>query len=192
MDNKLMLPLDFHGPPGSDKLAASYLEAARRATFIADLYDIPFPFAGQTRGYVDANRFELGREITIDVLDCLACHALGDPNVPGANKNPSAPNLNLVYERLRQTWVHQWLQEPAFIQPGTKMPQWFPGGHTAFRDFGPDKEPMEVKFGRTGEEQMQLLMDFLFEAGERAYTGVKGAAQPSTAAAAGQEQQQEE
>ncbi len=191
MDNKLMLPLDFHAPPGSNKLAASYLEAARRAAFIADLYDISFPFDGQPRGYVDAERFDRGREMTIEVLDCLACHALGDPNVPGANKNPSAPNLNLTYKRLRRNWVHQWLQEPAYIQPGTKMPQWFPGGHSAFRDFGDERETFEARFGKSGEEQMQLLMDFLYEAGERAYTGVKGGTPPSASDSAAEEKPQQ-
>ena len=44
---------------------------------------------------------------------------------------------------------------------------------------------MEARYGATGPEQMALLMDFLYEAGERSFTGVKGG-QPQPQAAAGE------
>ena len=187
IDNRLRLnPLAFHGDPSSDKLAESYLNAVLRAEFIEQLYDIKYPFGATPRELVDDNRFELGRELTLatDVLNCLACHALGDPNVPGAKKNPSAPNLSLAFRRLRREWIYNWLQEPAYMQPGTQMPQWFAGGDSAFVDFGDVRSEMEAKFGATGEEQMQLMMDFLHEAGARAYTGVPSASGLPAAAGA--------
>ena len=70
------------------------------------------------------------------------------------------------------------------MQPGTQMPQWFAGGKTAFTNF-PEREKMEQKFGATGEEQMQLLLDFLHEAGARAYTGLKGQPPPAEASLSG-------
>ena len=80
------------------------------------------------------------------------------------------------------------------MQPGTNMPQWFAGGKTAFTDF-PDPASMEQKFGATGAEQMQLLLDFLHMAGARSYTGIKGqppVAEASLSGASGEKQSIEE
>lgn len=175
--NRLANPLDFAVDPASKDAALAYAAAKDRAAFFRDLYDVHYPFVGASRPSVTDSRFELGREMTIDALNCLACHALGDPNVPGANKAPSAPNLSLTYKRLRPEWVYAWFQEPAWIQPGTKMPQWFPSAKSAFRDF-PDKDVVEAKFGLTGPDQMHLMLDFLYEAGARFYTGVRGGPAP--------------
>lgn len=191
MDNRLKNPLEFHGDDDSPDIAKAYDDARRQAAFFADLYNVHYPFVSAPRSAVSDERFDAGRELVIDRLDCLACHALGDPNVPGANKNPSAPNLSLTHRRLRWEWVDKWMQEPAWIQPGTKMPQWFPGGRSAFVDFGDTRAAYEQKFGSQGPQQIDVLLDFLYEAGERAYTGVKGQkpapAGESKAAAARQE-----
>ena len=60
-------------------------------------------------------------------MQCLKCHVLGDPNVEGANKAPTAPNLSLVQRRLQPRWVRHWVQEPAIIQVGTAMPPFLTG-----------------------------------------------------------------
>ncbi|MCG3129116.1 MAG: hypothetical protein CHACPFDD_04025 [Phycisphaerae bacterium] len=192
LDNRLKNPLDFHGDAASADIAKSYDDARRQAAFFADLYNVHYPFVAAPRALVGDERFASGRELVIDRLDCLACHALGDPNVPGANKSPTAPNLSLTHRRLRWEWVDKWMQEPAWIQPGTKMPQWFPGGRSAFVDFGETRAAYEQKFGSQGPQQIDVLLDFLYEAGERAYTGVKGQktapAAESSAAASRQKQ----
>ncbi|MEX0774386.1 MAG: hypothetical protein WD042_01605 [Phycisphaeraceae bacterium] len=86
----------------------------------------------------------------------------------------SAPNLVETSRRLRWDWVHHWLQEPDAIQPGTKMPQWFAGGHMAYYQYRVNNKAIFDRFasmyGYSGDEQMRLLLDFMYAAGERRYT----------------------
>jgi hypothetical protein len=81
------------------------------------------------------------------------------------------------------------VQEPALIQLGTKMPPFFTGldptnevflihGRPWPRSQG--AQPAEVQrvestYGDTVEEQTRLVLDFLYEAGARGYTGVQPA-----------------
>jgi hypothetical protein len=54
------------------------------------------------------------------------------------------------------------------------MPQWFPGGLSAFRDFpDEDKVRMGKVYGQGGQEQMDLLLDFMDAAGRRGYTAIQ-------------------
>lgn len=177
IDNRLLNAVDFRAGLSPEDLREAYASARTQAAFMRDLYDVHYPFVTRSVGAgFDEQRFDLGRQLVINELDCLACHALGDPNVPGANKTPSAPNLSLTYQRLRPEWLNAWMQEPAWIQPGTQMPQWFVDGKTAFVDFGDVRAELEAKYGKTGREQIDLLMEFLYQAGARSYTGVKGGA----------------
>jgi hypothetical protein len=70
---------------------------------------------------------------------------------------PSAPNLSLTYQRLRRAWVYHWMLEPQWIQPGTKMPQNFPGGISPFEG--------DPKYPGTAVDHINLLVDFLYHAG---------------------------
>jgi mono/diheme cytochrome c family protein len=55
--------------------------------------------------------------------DCASCHT------QGFNKEePSAPNLNMVRDRLRASWIKKWLKNPEIILPGTTMPNFFEDG----------------------------------------------------------------
>lgn len=172
--NRLVLTYDVDPAANSvEELEEGYELVLDKTRFTADLFDVRFPFADRPRPLVDQERFGLGEQLFFE-LQCLACHVLGDQNVPGANKQPSAPNLNLTHKRLRQEWVHQWLQEPAAIQPGTKMPQWFAGAASAFADYpSEDRAALESKYGETGQEQMQLLMDFIYNAGVRNFAAIQ-------------------
>lgn len=91
----------------------------------------------------------------------------------------TAPNISLAERRLQWNWVKQWLQEPAVIQPGTAMPQWFPGPVTspenhprsAFARYPEEaKRKAHAMYGHTGEQQIRYLMDFMYAAGYRNYT----------------------
>jgi hypothetical protein len=91
----------------------------------------------------------------------------------------SAPNLSYAHRRIQWNWLYNWLQEPNTIQPGTAMPQWFPGSVTspqnhplsAFHAYPAEvKAQMEQMYGYTGPEQIQLLMDFVYAAGVRNFT----------------------
>lgn len=70
---------------------------------------------------------------------------------------PSAPNLSLTYQRLRRSWVHAWMLQPQWIQPGTKMPQNFPDGVSPFEG--------DSNYPGTAVDHINLLVDFLYHAG---------------------------
>ena len=83
----------------------------------------------------------------------------------------TAPNLSYTTDRLQRKWLDAWLQEPATIQPGTKMPAWFSGGGSVFAKYPANlKDQKHALFGYTGPDQREFLLDFLYAAGRRNYT----------------------
>lgn len=69
----------------------------------------------------------------------------------------SAPNLLLTYQRLRRAWVLDWMLNPQWITPGTKMPQNFAGGVSPFAG--------DPNYPGTGVDHINLLVDYLYQAG---------------------------
>jgi hypothetical protein len=65
-----------------------------------------------------------GRDL-FTVLKCQTCHVLGaiPADQPVSNL---APDLRMTHERLKPEWILDWLRNPARIQPGTRMPQFWP------------------------------------------------------------------
>ncbi len=60
-----------------------------------------------------------------DLLKCQQCHVLGA--IPADQpKSNLAPDLRMAHERLQPDWILRWLQNPSRIQPGTRMPQFWP------------------------------------------------------------------
>ena len=60
-----------------------------------------------------------------DLLKCQQCHVLG--SIPADQpKSNLAPDLRMAHERLQPEWILRWLQNPSRIQPGTRMPQFWP------------------------------------------------------------------
>jgi cytochrome c551/c552 len=165
-----------------EELARNYRQLLFKAHFTGELYEAPYPFVEQSHPQFDEERFKKGEQFFYD-MQCLKCHVLGDPGAPGATKAPTAPNLGLAHERLQRRWVRHWVQEPPIIQAGTAMPPFFTGlpvfsliGQTWPKSQGAapaEAERVEAKYGDTVEEQTNLLLDFLFAAGDRGYTGVQ-------------------
>ncbi|MCP4245648.1 MAG: c-type cytochrome [bacterium] len=173
VENRLVGPYDLDPADADpDDLARAYLNVVDRTGFIHALYDVPYPFVDAPRPLVADEQFGRGEELLFE-LGCLKCHVLGDPNIEGSNPSPTAPNLNLTFRRLRQEWVRQWLRNPAWIQPGTKMPQLFPEGKSAFAWYGDEQAALEAKFGTTSEDQIELLLDYLYNAGLKNHTAVQ-------------------
>ncbi|HEV2292541.1 MAG TPA: c-type cytochrome [Tepidisphaeraceae bacterium] len=153
-----------------------------KARFTQHLYDAPYPFTDAPRPQISEERFKRGESFLYE-MQCLKCHVLGDPNAEGSQKNPTAPNLNLVYRRLQPRWVRRWVQEPAVIQAKTMMPPFLSGAPIYHLDGlpfprgqgGEPDERIESMYGETADEQGQLLLDFLYAAGVRNYTGIQPA-----------------
>jgi len=68
----------------------------------------------------NTNKFRAGDKLH-SFGACNNCHFYGD-QFPVQGPQTWAPNLALTKERLRPEWVVDWLDNPALIMPGTKMP----------------------------------------------------------------------
>jgi mono/diheme cytochrome c family protein len=64
-------------------------------------------------------------EQLFEKLRCQQCHVLGEipKDQPTANL---APDLRMASERLQPDWILEWLRRPSAIQPGTRMPAFWP------------------------------------------------------------------
>ena len=156
-----------------DAVGSKYDKIMERTGFLKDVFSIQYPFPGKVAGSINDERFKLGEEFFYN-QKCLACHVAGDPSKPGTTTDIKAPNFALTSERLRYDWVAHWVTDPQAIQPGANMPQIFQGGQSAFATMPPEQRAeFEGKFGKTANEQISLLVDFLFELGNRRYTAIQ-------------------
>lgn len=199
IQNRLVHPTEFmlSDPDDVNQRArvfgSAFWKALTQAAFLNQLYETQYPFVDAWSPPMVPEAYVTGEKLLYE-LQCLKCHVFGDPTVPGSHLSPSAPNLNLTHRRLQPEWVIAWLIGPGRIQPGTKMPVLWPGGVSYFVDFPePDKSELEHAFGAAGMEQMQLITDFLFDAGRRNVTLVQpGAAEMQAKMKAAATQQAEE
>lgn len=85
-----------------------------------------------------------------DLLKCQQCHVLGaiPKDQPTSNL---APDLRMASERLEPEWILDWLKAPAKIQPGTRMPSFWP-------DFPKSYYP---QFDGNAEMQIRSIRDHL-------------------------------
>ena len=62
-----------------------------------------------------------------DYFNCFSCHVQGGKK-PEGPKEGWAPDLAMARQRLNPNWIIKWLKDPQKVQPGTKMPSFYPGG----------------------------------------------------------------
>ncbi len=92
------------------------------------------------------------RLVSKDYFDCLNCHQQGEKK-PEGPPDGWAPDFALARARLKSDWVIRWLQDPQKLQPGTKMPAYFPGG------------PLDV-LGGDEAKQILALKDYILSLGQ--------------------------
>lgn len=97
---------------------------------------------------VKAGRLLMSKEY----FDCFTCHQQGEKKPEGPPEN-WAPDLSLARHRLRPTWIGKWLKDPQKIQPGTKMPSYYPDG------------PEDILEGKE-DRQIQAITEYLMRSGE--------------------------
>ena len=88
-----------------------------------------------------------------DLLSCYSCHQVGSKKPEGP---PSgwAPDFLLAPERLNPDWVYDWISNPQALQPGTRMPAFYP-----------DAAPPNVLDGDPNR-QIEALSDYLMNIGK--------------------------
>lgn len=137
----------FHPRPAVD--AAHEASRLRSTTYLTE------------RATEEPNHLDLGESLAVGAVNCFQCHfRLGEP--PNADPIAWAPDMARVHERLRETWVLDWLRNPASIYPGTAMPANFAGDPPQYQDRYADS---------TNEEQLRVVMEWLYNF-DRIYLGV--------------------
>jgi mono/diheme cytochrome c family protein len=122
----------------------------------------PFVYVDEKR--IPAEHIEAAKQlVSKDYFNCFSCHQQGERK-PEGPVDGWAPDLNMARQRLNPTWILKWLKDPQKVQPGTKMPSFYPGG--------PDNI-----LGGKDDLQIEALRDYLLTLGR------PGAAVAATAVA---------
>jgi mono/diheme cytochrome c family protein len=113
---------------------------------------VEIPYAHFDQRQVPKEHLEAARVLfSKDYFNCLSCHQQGDRKPEGPPEG-WAPDLTLARRRLNPNWILKWLQDPQKVQPGTKMPSFFPGG--------PDNI-----LGGKDDKQIEALRDYIMTLG---------------------------
>jgi mono/diheme cytochrome c family protein len=99
------------------------------------------------REHIDAAKILVSK----DYFNCFSCHVQGG-KTPEGPKEGWAPDLAMARQRLNPNWILKWIKDPQKVQPGTKMPSFYPGG------------PDDVLGGKE-DLQIQALRDYLLTLG---------------------------
>jgi mono/diheme cytochrome c family protein len=114
---------------------------------------IPYAYVDDVR--IPPEHLEAARAlVSKEYFDCFSCHQQGDKKPEGPMEG-WAPDLGLARQRLSPNWILKWLQDPQKVQPGTKMPSFFPGG------------PDNILEGKD-DRQIEALRDYLMSIGKAA------------------------
>jgi mono/diheme cytochrome c family protein len=99
----------------------------------------------------DPKYVAVGKKLFED-LQCLSCHYTG--KIP-EGKTPAdlAPNLSMAKNRLKPEWIVDWIINPDVIQPGTRMPQYYPDLKEA--------SPFSQDFAGDAREQIKALREYV-------------------------------
>jgi len=122
--------------------------------------DVPYVYIDDKK--IPPDHIEAAKQlISKDYFNCFSCHQQG-AKTPEGPKDGWAPDLTLARQRLNPNWILKWIKDPQKIQPGTKMPSFYPGG------------PDNILGGKE-DLQIEALRDYLMSIGRGA------APQPSVA-----------
>jgi mono/diheme cytochrome c family protein len=136
---KIRMPT-FHFDNASDDGIVNYFTA---------LSDINVPYMFINTNLIPAPELEAGQKLmTKDYFNCFSCHQQGDKKPEGPVEG-WAPDLGLAHERLNPEWIVKWIENPQLIQPGAKMPSFYPGG------------PDDILAGNQ-DAQIRALRDYIF------------------------------
>ena len=115
--------------------------------------DIPYAYIDDKK--IPSENLDAARVlISKDYFNCFSCHQQGEKKPEGPVEG-WAPDLTMARQRLNPNWILKWLQDPQKIQPGTKMPSFYPGG--------PDNV-----LGGKDDKQIEALRDYLMSIGKGA------------------------
>jgi mono/diheme cytochrome c family protein len=82
-----------------------------------------------------------GRQLVgVRGLGCVNCHSMNGQKSLGM----PGPDLGTVQDRIKYGWFTKWLDSPASLVPGTRMPQFWPGHEAAYKDIAGGTQDAQV------------------------------------------------
>lgn len=93
-----------------------------------------FEPGGPAKVEVDPALAEIGKKlVSAEGFGCTTCHGIGDQG-PTAAFEVGAVNFALTPGRLREEFHHRWMDNPAAVTPGSKMPRYADGNESLRTD----------------------------------------------------------
>jgi mono/diheme cytochrome c family protein len=127
-------------------------EAAALVEYFGAMAQLEVPFVYVNADAIPPGHIQAGRLLmSPDYFSCFSCHVRGDKKPEGPPEG-WAPDFAMAKHRLNPEWIVEWLHDPQKVQPGTKMPSFYPGG------------PDDV-LGGDDEAQIRALRDYLMVIG---------------------------
>jgi hypothetical protein len=171
-------PYDYDQRRQEEHLA----EAQRR--FAEKLGPAAQPPAGEADPPLESEqltRLDAAMNIVTSGDYCVKCHLVGDFE-PKGRPIEKAPDLSVVYRRLRPDYARRWIARPPSIQPYTSMPVNVPYDAAAPHLGGVSQK----LYPGTSVEQLDALVDLLMNYDEfaRSQQDVSSRVQPATMPAA--------
>lgn len=100
-------------------------QAIDLVTYFSRLDKEQFPYASFEHKRLSSKEMRGAKMLfSADIYNCFTCHQQGEIK-PTGDPASWAPDLKLARERLKPTWIRDWLWDPQKLQPGTKMPTFF-------------------------------------------------------------------
>lgn len=124
-------------------------EADTVVNYFTSLSGVQVPYEFLNTNLIANPTLEAGAKLmSKDYFNCFSCHQQGDKK-PEGPPTGWAPDLGLAHSRLNPEWILLWLKNPQAVQPGTKMPSFYPGG------------PDDI-LGGNEPEQIKAIRDYIF------------------------------
>jgi len=121
--------------------------------YFTALSDVQVPYTFVNTGAIAQPELAAGQKLmSKDYFNCFSCHQQGDKK-PEGTPDGWAPDLAMARRRLNPEWILKWLHNPQAVQPGTKMPSFYPGG------------PDDI-LGGNEPQQIRAIRDYVFWFGD--------------------------
>jgi mono/diheme cytochrome c family protein len=129
------------------------LEITTVSKYFLGLHNMDLELRDYKEFQVDQTFLAPGNKL-FDEFQCLSCHYTG--KIPeGKSLSDLAPNLAMAKGRLKPEWILDWIAKPDSIQPGTRMPGFYPDMQS------PDADIL----GGNSLQQIRALRDHVFTIG---------------------------
>jgi mono/diheme cytochrome c family protein len=128
-------------------------EARTVVDYFTALVKLEVPYVYIDRSKIPVEDIAAGKKLmSTDYFACFSCHQQGDQKPEGPPEG-WAPDLALAKHRLNPDWIIRWIHDPQKLMPGTKMPNFYPGG------------PDDILEGNE-ERQIEAIRNYLMVLGE--------------------------